>query len=186
MTAIWVLVQFFSNPLKNIGKENFSIEHIFFAFSYDDLIWAEKHFVDLNCVVSRNTYNVELGGINGFHEGNTPHNKGKRGLYSQTEETKLKMSAAHKGKPKSKEASIKSGLSRRGAKRTPEQIKRLSDAHKGYKWSEERKYHTPKPNRVVLSLNLIAIRYLLPLLIVLDALVCFVIKNCRSIIYNTI
>ena len=49
------------------------------------------------------------------------------------------MSIASLGKPKSKEASIKSGLSRRGIKRTPEQLKRLSDAHKGYKWTEERK-----------------------------------------------
>lgn len=53
--------------------------------------------------------------------------------------TRQKMSITSLGKPKSKEASIKSGLSRRGIKRTPEQFKRLSDAHKGYKWTEERK-----------------------------------------------
>ena len=118
--------------LKNIGKEKFSKEYIFFAFSHDDLIWAEAHFVDFQYISRLDTYNIELGGGNGFHKGNIPHNKNKKGIYLHSNETKSKMSASHLGKPKSKESSIKSGLSRRGTKRTPEQIKTLSDAHKGY------------------------------------------------------
>lgn len=89
------------------------------------MIWAEKHFVDSIFVNRKDTYNRSLGGIGGF--------------VSIPLETRQKMSIALLGKPKSKEASIKSGLSRRGTKRTPEQIKTLSEAHKGYKWSEERK-----------------------------------------------
>lgn len=84
-------------------------------------------------------YNIELGGRNGYHKGHIPVNKNKKGLYSHSDETKLKISVSHLGRPKSKEASIKSGLSRQGIKRTPEQIKSLSDAHKGYTWSEQSK-----------------------------------------------
>lgn len=111
--------------INKYGKETFHKEELFFAFSYNDLIWAEKYFVDYNFVNRRDTYNQALGGIGGvlFH----------------SIETRQKMSDAHKGKPKSKEASIKSGLSRRGSKRTPDQVKKISDAHKGYRWSDNRK-----------------------------------------------
>ena len=66
MTDILVLVQFFVKPLKNIGKENFLNEHIFFAFSFDDMIWAEKHIVDPIFVNRKDTYNLSLGGMGGF------------------------------------------------------------------------------------------------------------------------
>jgi len=111
--------------IKKYGKEVFHKEELFFAFSYNDLIWAEKYFVDSIFVNRKDTYNRALGGIGGFD--------------SIPLETRQKISIAHLGKPKSKEAAIKSGLSRRGSKRTPDQIKRLSDAHKGYRWSEDRK-----------------------------------------------
>lgn len=50
-----------------------------------------------------------------------------------SDETRQKMSLAAKDKPKAKEAVEKSANSRRGSKRTLEQRKVLSDAHKGTK-----------------------------------------------------
>lgn len=50
-----------------------------------------------------------------------------------SDETKKRMSDAHKGKPKSQEHIIKSAISRTGMKRSEESKKRMSDAHKGTK-----------------------------------------------------
>lgn len=76
-----------------------------------------------------------------------PWNKGIIGVIKSTEETKNKISKSLLGKPKSKDSSIRSGLSRRGIKRTPLQIKNLSESHKGYIWSSESKIKLSETNK---------------------------------------
>ena len=82
--------------------------------------------------------------IREWHANNKIVGGGAQVGHKVSEETRKKISIAHKGKKMSKEAKIKMSLSRKGKPSpfkgktfTEEQRKRLSEAHKGYKVSEE-------------------------------------------------
>lgn len=86
-------------------------------------------------------YNIELGGTNNHR---IPWNKGKTGIYSQ--ETKRKMSEAHKGKKHSKETKKKMSEARKGDKshfygkhHTQATKNKISESKKGTTLSEETK-----------------------------------------------
>ena len=97
--------------------------------------------------------------ISDSKKGTPAWNKGKKGLYSASDETRIKLSAAHKGKSswnkgiKTGKPSWNSGLSigwnkgtkglqvawNKGVPMSDETKKKLSDSHKGIKLSEEHK-----------------------------------------------
>lgn len=70
-------------------------------------------------------------------KGNIPWNKGKTGIYS--EETRKKLSEAHKGKHPSEETIRKRSMALKGKKRSDEVKRKISEANKGKKRSEELK-----------------------------------------------
>ena len=66
--------------IKKHGKENFTKEILFFAFTERDAYFVESIIVDIKFVESSYTYNVNIGGSKppGFKKGHTPHHKGKK------------------------------------------------------------------------------------------------------------
>jgi hypothetical protein len=77
------------------------------------------------------------------HKGHIPWNKGKKGLYKLSEETKRKMSQSRKGRVMSEESRKKSSMTQKGRVLTEEHKIKISIANKGnknslgYKFSEE-------------------------------------------------
>jgi hypothetical protein len=48
--------------IEKYGRENFERNLLFFAIDYDNLLWAEKVFVDKEWVERKDTYNITEGG----------------------------------------------------------------------------------------------------------------------------
>jgi len=104
------------------GIENFEIVEIYVAFSFEELIRAEKYFIKKFNTVSPNGYNLTLGG-----EGMSP-----------SEETRQKISASNKGRRHTEEARKKMSIAKKGKpsinlgkKATEETRLKLSESHIG-------------------------------------------------------
>ena len=117
------------NAIKKYGKENFKFEVLLECPANMLDVW-ERDMIALYDCISPNGYNLTEGG-----EG-----------YKCSEETRLKMSEAKKGKPSwnkgipcSEEHKSKIGLANKGRKASIETKMKLSEAHKGIKQSEESK-----------------------------------------------
>lgn len=53
---------YFNNALKKYGKENFLLQILEYCDNYNDMIEAEKHYVDQDWVLSNDNYNLKTGG----------------------------------------------------------------------------------------------------------------------------
>lgn len=141
----------FPNAIKKYGKDNFKIEQIDSASSREELNNLEQYWIILldsvNPIIG---YNLTTGGNN-------------NSVYS--EESKLKMSLAKKGKPSKKvdcscspETAKKISNSNKGKKawnkgipRTEEQKKHFSDVMKGRPvWNKGKKLN----NKEIIAINL--------------------------------
>jgi len=136
--------EYFQNSIRKYGWENFQHEILYEGLTAEEAANLEIDLIakfKSNC--KEHGYNLTDGG------------GGRIGL-SHTEETKVKMSKAAKGKPKSLEhrknisranairfsdpmERKKMGLNRIGKKFTPEQRRKLSEIRTGYRFSEEAK-----------------------------------------------
>jgi hypothetical protein len=52
--------------IKKHGIENFETQPLFYAFSQEDMFWAEGLLVDEQWISRSDTYNIKLGGLGGF------------------------------------------------------------------------------------------------------------------------
>ena len=123
---------------------------ICYCDSKEQLDQREKECIE-QCINHPDCLNLQSGGHNGSPtldvrkrigeklKGREPWNKGKKGIYS--DETKRKISAAHKGKQLTKPVWNKGGTSpRKGVKLTEETKQKLREAAKNRKpMSEETK-----------------------------------------------
>jgi|APCry1669193128_1035447.scaffolds.fasta_scaffold07398_2 group I intron endonuclease len=96
----------FYNAIQKYGWDNFDWEIIYQSKDYDHTFKTmESYFIEQYDTLN-NGYNMTKGG-DGFQgdsnvgapKGRIPWNKGKTGLQKHSEETKIKMSKSHKGKP---------------------------------------------------------------------------------------
>lgn len=79
------------------GSENFSVSHLFFAFTEEDAYEVEAEFVDSEFVSRVDTYNMRIGG-NGMPKGHVIPNRHLRWGQPHTEESKAKIGANQIGK----------------------------------------------------------------------------------------
>lgn len=111
--------------IKKYGWDNIKHEVLF-----ESLTKEEAKQKEIELIASHKSdnhefgYNIKSGGDSSFNH---------------TEETKRKMSATRKGRPKSEETKGKISLANKGRKRTEEQRKNISLAHMGIKQTEEAK-----------------------------------------------
>lgn len=108
----------FHKAIKKYGWENFTTEILDCAEAIDEANVLEEKYIAHHNTMVPNGYNLKSGGKYNLH----------------SEETKQKISEAHKGMKLSKATKQKMSNSHRGVKRTPhsEQTKRkISEAHKG-------------------------------------------------------
>lgn len=88
---------YLSAAIQKYGKDNFSVEILNDAWSQIQLNKLEKHYIQLHGAMSPNGYNLRGGGAGGVH----------------SEETKVKIGAANKGKKLSQETKDKVWATRR-------------------------------------------------------------------------
>src|SRR5690606_14277361 len=109
----------FNKAIRKYGKESFLIEQVDTARTQEELDKKEIYWIKtLKTHVSQNGYNLEWGG-NG------------RGKVS--EETKQKISKAHKGRTLTEDWKKKISKSRQGQKVTEVTKKKISDTLLGHK-----------------------------------------------------
>lgn len=124
--------------IKKYGAENFTKEILFDVYGEDLMNFLEEAIVDEAFVAREDTYNIALGG------------QGGRLLLNYSplsEETKKKISQAHKGKHLSEETIQKMLKTRQGYHHSKETRKKMSDAAKGHFVSEETKQKIGKHHR---------------------------------------
>lgn len=124
--------------IKKYGVENFTKEILFDVYGEDLMNFLEEAIVDEAFVAREDTYNIALGG------------QGGRLLLNYSplsEETKKKISQAHKGKHLSEETIQKMLKTRQGYHHSKETRKKMSDAAKGHFVSEETKQKIGKHHR---------------------------------------
>lgn len=116
-----------NRAIKKYGVENFTKEILFDVYGEDMMNFLEEAIVDEAFVARKDTYNIALGGDGGFAPTWTEEQrrkfKAKRTGHSVSEETRKKLSKAHKGKH--------SNLS--------EETRRKLATNKGKHFSEEHK-----------------------------------------------
>ena len=103
------------------GKESFTREIVRYASSTDELNFLECYYIQFFGSKSPNGYNIASGGNGGF-----------TGIL--TEESRKKISAFHKGKPKTEEHRARISKARKGLpglKHTEETKKKISESHMG-------------------------------------------------------
>jgi len=101
--------------IKKYGKENFRVEKLLKCDNLEELNFFEVIFSQMYNTMSPHGYNLKVGG---------------RKSLVVSEETRVKISRAN-----------------RGRKATPETIKKLSESHKGFKISDETKQKLSKINK---------------------------------------
>lgn len=124
-------VMYIGRAIRLHGKENFSLEVVEYCSSYEEMNQKEEYYIQHFSSLFPNGYNIEMGGLN-FKRA-----RGTRTGCKLTDETKLKMSLAAKGKPRSPEYRAKISKSLSGRKLSEERInamrgKRVGEPKKGY------------------------------------------------------
>jgi len=134
------------------GIENFKIEILAETDSKEDLDRLEKKYIkEYNSFVNQNGYNMTEGG-----EGSIPTEEARLNMSMAKKGRKLseehiaKMRAALKGKKLSEEHKAKTSATLKGRSRPEETKAKISAAHKGKKLSEEHrkklsKIYTDRP-----------------------------------------
>lgn len=142
-----------SAAIAKYGKNNFLMEEIVCAFSYESMCQIEIDLIKDRGTRVPSGYNIHQGGVGKTREHRRAISeavkarpvseetrkklsgamKGRR----HTPESIAKMSAARMGIPKSPEAVLKSANSKRGKPHSAEAKKRISDSGKGRKHSPE-------------------------------------------------
>jgi len=98
--------------IKEYGIENFSKEILYIANTEKEMNDKERELIE----IGPRSYNIALGG---------------RGAGTHNEETKKKMSEAHKGKKKSAETKQKMSEAHKGKKKSAETKQKIGEANKG-------------------------------------------------------
>jgi group I intron endonuclease len=143
----------FIKALKKYGKENFMKEILFVFKTRIEALEKEKQIVDENFILSDLNYNCTIGGHGGIGKSNKgrKHTKEaiekirKAGKRKCSEETKIKIGLANKGRKMKEEFVIQNSLLRKkyyethnsprlGAKLSEEEIRRISERNKGFNW----------------------------------------------------
>ena len=136
------------NAIKKYGKENFSFE-VLLECPAEMLNDWERDMIALYDCISPKGYNLTEGGggckcseetkikMSNARKGKTPWNKGKTNIY--TEETLLKMSELKKGKNLSEEHKRKISESMKGIHIKKKKKIKISESKKGTHFSEETK-----------------------------------------------
>lgn len=120
--------QYIHRAIRRYGWENFAVDVVFCAFDRETLNEMEKFFIkEYKSNVREFGYNRTDGG-----EGT----KGMRG-HRHTEEVKIKMSLARKGKPLSEEHKLNMSLSKKGKINSKEHNSNIGLAHKNRVHSEK-------------------------------------------------
>jgi group I intron endonuclease len=119
-----------ASDIKKYGKDNFTREYLFFFDSVDEMYEKEEEIVNVEFLLSENTYNIRLGGM-------------RYGRHSES--SKEKMRKSHEGMKKPWVAETnksRSGESHPlyGKKRPEETIEKMRESHKGQiAWNKGKK-----------------------------------------------
>lgn len=119
------------NAIAKYGVDKFVITHIADAFDFESACAIEKMLIIQHNTRSPNGYNLTDGG------------EGKLGSF-HTEETKIKIGLAGKGRKHTEEAKLKMSLVQKGKKLTEEHKRKIALAHTGKKMTLEQKALLPK------------------------------------------
>lgn len=125
------------NAIKKYGKDAFKLEVIKECSSHEEMNELEKNFIVEHKTRTPAGYNLKEGGSNG----------------SPSEETKAKMSAAHKGKKHTDEARAKISAAKLGYKFSQEARAKMSASQMGNKSAKGNKI-SPEHKARLLACNL--------------------------------
>lgn len=128
--------KYWNNIVAKAG--GFTAEKLAFWNTREEAADHEKLLISCFKDMGYKLANISLGGEGGAFGIKIPENK-KRYGWKHSEETKAKMSASSKGKPKSPEAVAKSIAAQKGKKRDPLLVEKTAYAHRGMKRSQTTK-----------------------------------------------
>ena len=148
----------FFNAIIKYGWDNFEHKIVYNSLTKEEADYFEDLMINsLNTTDYNYGYNIKNGGSIGKHseetkikisearKGKPSWNKGKTGIYS--EETRRKLSEAKKGKKFSEEHKRKMSEAKKGKKLSEEHKRKMSEAKKGKKFSEEHKRKLREANK---------------------------------------
>lgn len=124
--------KYLKHSIQKYGKENFRKEWLMFCEDEEEMNYMERVFVDQTWVDRSDTYNLKIGGEGGSVFGR-----------KHSEESIKKMSESHKGNKAhlgchhTDEAKLKMSKARKGKKLSEETRKKMSESHKKQKIQKE-------------------------------------------------
>lgn len=131
------------HAIQKYGFDNFQSEILAENLTLDEANELESKFILEHNTLAPNGYNLTTGGLNNqkSEETKLKMSQARKGKSNgpRTEDVKLKISTSKIGKPQSAETIAKRALSNTGKIRTPEQKERMSASQKGKPRSEETK-----------------------------------------------